>query len=109
MPQLIKVQYKKQGAVFSDGNSAFADRNSAMSAEIFEPAVSADARLLEEGILLSPIYFTWDQENFILTVHKLVSSFNEYNSNRNIVFDPIMEKIIEAGWVMHEVIVEDQV
>lgn len=113
MPQLMKVQYQKPEVIFTNGDQAIASMREAIPTEMQNVSKASNTQLLGQGILLSPIYFDWDQATFTLTVNKLVSSEKEYHRGR--AADPLLnnaaiaESIIAAGWTHTGTIIEDQV
>ena len=112
MSQLMKVQYQKPEAIFANNDQAISSMREAIPTEMRTISQSSNAQLLEQGILLSPIYFEWNQETFTLTVNKLVSSAIEYRAGRaaDSLLDTaaMQESISAAGWTYIGTIVEDQ-
>jgi hypothetical protein len=96
MPQLIKNQYEKLGAVFASGEEAFADKNSLFTPELY--STMNENELISLGILLEPYHFEWDQDTFTLTVNKLVSSEVAYNENRTTDSATAFDLANQAGW-----------
>lgn len=105
MPQLLKDQYEKIGAVFATAEEADADKNSMYSASLLETA-NYD-QLVELGIYLKPPYPEWDQETFTLSICKLVSSEAEYEAHRTFNKPQSIIEAENAGWNFLGRIVED--
>lgn len=105
MAQLIKDQYQKDGAVFASAEEAFADQQSTFSPSLL--ATINYQQLLEDGIFLQPIYPEWDQETFILSICKLVTSVAEYEAARTINKSEVIIDAEQGGWVFAGRIVTD--
>jgi hypothetical protein len=108
MAQLLTFQYEKNNATFASGEEAFADKNSFFSSEYTQSTIDSDNLALANGILLEPKYFEWDQDLFLLTVCRLVTSAEEYLTTRtyNTSEDPVLAA--EAGWVFMGHVVQDE-
>jgi uncharacterized protein CbrC (UPF0167 family) len=107
MPQLIKAQYEKFGATFATGDEAHADKNSLFTPEFTASVNDSYSNMLAEGILLEPVYATWDQETFVLSVCKDVISAEAYKEN--VAFDgpTAVDFAEEAGWTFLGVAITD--
>jgi hypothetical protein len=98
MSQLYKVQYQKEGAVFADGTEAKLDKHSMYGDELLQSVVDSENNLIQEGILLQPYLYTWDQETFVITVNKYVTSKEDYLANRTYNGEAVLEASSAAGW-----------
>jgi len=78
MSVYANAKYVKGGAIFASGAEAYADKNSLYSPEFAEQVDACYAQMLEDGVLLEPISYTWDQETFTLTIVKHVSLLEAY-------------------------------
>lgn len=107
MPQLLKAQYQKEGATFANGDAAKADKNSLYTALETQQVQDTETNALASGFLLEPYVYVWDQETFVLSVNKLVTSRAEYNTE--IVYDreQIIASAAAAGWTFLGTIVEE--
>lgn len=107
MAQLMRVQYKKIGAVFADGDLAHTDKNSMFSVELQNSCNESNNNALANGILLEPIYYVWVQDTFTLDVCKLVTSQNAYNAAKTFDGAAATAAAEEAGWTYLGVLVEN--
>jgi hypothetical protein len=110
MSQLLKVQYEKNGAIFVDGNEAYANKNSLYPAELGLSVVEGNNAALADGVLLEPISYDWDQEAFILSINKHVTSGTEYEAVRvsyGYNDDAALASDEAAGWTYLGIIITD--
>jgi len=107
MSQLLTHQYEKFNATFVDGATAFDDKNSLFSPELLQSTVDSDNLALADGILLEPKYFEWNQETFLLSVCRVVSSASEYRETRTYDSEQTIVAATEAGWTFMGAIVTD--
>lgn len=91
-------QYKKEGAVFGNAADAWADKNSLYTPELSASVDACYNQMLADGILLQPVYSTWDQATFTLTVNKVVSNADAYRAA--VTFDEFatITQAENAGW-----------
>jgi hypothetical protein len=107
MAQLMRVQYKKIGAVFANGELANDNKKSLFSPELQNSCDVSNNNALSEGILLEPIYHVWVQDTFILDVCKLVTSKDAYATAKTFSTAEIVAAAELAGWTYLGTLVTD--
>lgn len=91
--------FRKPGAVFSSAEEAFADKNRFYPPELVEQAKTMFTNMLDKGVLLEPITYTWDPATQTLTVIKKVSSKADYRNNVTIPTLVFKQYHDQAGWI----------
>jgi hypothetical protein len=93
----ITVVLQKNRAVFSSEDDANLDRFVSYP-ELLERSTNANKAMFANQTLIETISRSWDQTNFTLTLIKLVSNMNSYNST----WEPIEAEVRIAetnnGW-----------
>jgi hypothetical protein len=107
MAQLMRVQYEKIGAVFANGDLAYADKNSMFSTELQESCDVSNNNALANGILLEPIYNVWVQDTFTLDVCKLATSKDAYEAAKTFSSTDAIAAAELAGWTWLGTLVTD--
>lgn len=99
---IITSIYTKPGATFSNGDEAYANKNSLYGPELTVAVDAGNAKLLADGVLLEPIAYTWDQATSTLTMYKTVVSQEAYDSAVASAFDVnlAVTRSAEAGWTI---------
>jgi hypothetical protein len=92
------AKYTKVGATFASGAEAYADKNSLYGTELTAAVDACYAKMVADGVLLEPITYSWDQANSILTVTRIISSKEEYNSALTFDVNLGITRSTEAGW-----------
>jgi hypothetical protein len=108
MPQLLKVQYEKLNATFTNGEDAWADKNSMYPPGLWDSVQESNNNALAAGILLEPLYPEWDQETFTISICKLTSSAAEYRSTKTYDNNLCISAAAEAGWIYLGIITIDE-
>ena len=90
--------YSKDGAVFATAEDAWADKNSLYSPALTQSVNDCYAQMLLDGVLLQPVYPTWDQATFQLTIVKVVSSVEAYNAAVTFNKAEVVADAVAAGW-----------
>lgn len=93
-----QIQYVKNGAVFANRSEAAADKDSMMPPELLQEVIDCHAKMVEDGVLLRPIWLVWNPATYTLTSYKSVSSYEAYDNA--VTFDRglVRASIILAGW-----------
>lgn len=90
--------YLKAGANFGSGGDAWADKNSLYTPELKASIEACYTQMLADGVLLEPVYATWDQDTFHLTIVKVVSSVAAYNAAVTFNVSEVVADATAAGW-----------
>lgn len=98
MPIIQVVIYQKSGATFSSAEEAYQNKNSLYSTELTESIDQCHAQMLTDNILLEPTSYAWDQEAKRLTIRRVLSNVESFESARTYDLDLASEKVIAAGW-----------
>lgn len=99
MSEYFNAVYIKEGAVFSSGEEAYADKNSSYPPEFMQTVNDCYSQMLASGVLIEPISYTWEQDTFTLTVVKHISKLDEYLNA--LTFNPAEATFQskQAGWI----------
>jgi hypothetical protein len=108
MSQLLRIQWQKIGAVFASSEDARSDKNLLFSSALRDATQQSNSSALENGILLEPIYCTWDSDAFILEVCKSVTSKADYDNSKTFSTLEAHAASVEAGWTYLGIIVVDE-
>ena len=98
MSDLIKTQYSKAGAIFADGTQAYTDKNSLHSEELSTSISDNYATMLTNGVLLTAVYFEWDQSSQTLSVCKNSTSYAAYEAAVTFNREESLISSEAAGW-----------
>lgn len=72
------AKWTKSGAVFANGEAARDDNRSLWPAEFAQQVLDSDTQLLAQGIMTSPVVYTWDQATQTYEVVRQLSSDEEW-------------------------------
>ena len=92
------VSYTKDGATFASGADAWADKNSLYTPELKASVDACYTQMLADGVLLAPVYATWDQPSYTLTINKEVSSVAAYKAAVTFNEAECISDATAAGW-----------
>jgi hypothetical protein len=103
MSQDISTRWFKNGAHFADGLSAHASKCALYPAEYIAEFEACFASMYDNGILLEPVTYHWDQTDFILTTRKIATSREAYQAA--VTFDGAISSQLsaDAGWTLLDV------
>ena len=90
--------YTKDGAVFATAQEAWDDKNSLYGPGLQQAVDDCFAQMLLDGVLLEPVYPTWDQATYTLTIVKHVSSIEAYNAAVTFNVQAVVADAAAAGW-----------
>lgn len=105
MAQLIKVPFKKVGAVFANGELARNDKNSLFSQALQDSCDQSNNNALAAGILLEPQTYEWNQETFTLSICKVVSNSSLYFGTRTFNSQETTAAAAAAGWTLLDTVI----
>lgn len=100
MSHILTTVFQKDGAVFANADEAFNDKNRLFSAELRQATRESTQAMMDQGILLKPIEYIWNQGNFTLTVIRTVSSHEEFLNLRAFDLKAAMDASRAAGWTV---------
>ena len=93
----IVVQYQKNGAVFDDAVTANLDRFVRYT-ELFNQSKDDNLQMVQSGVFEQPIQYNWNPETFTLTLTKIITDIEGYNT----LWLPLKPQIEQAsaanGW-----------
>jgi hypothetical protein len=94
----ISSIYTKEGATFTSGEEAYANKNSLYGPELTAAVDACYAQMLADGVFVSPIALVWDQATSTLTITKTVTSLEDYNAALTFDISVGITRGQEAGW-----------
>ena len=103
MSQDVSTRWFKNGAHFADGQAAHASKCALYPAEYIAEFEACFTAMVNNGILLEPVTYQWDQTDFILTTRKIATSREAYEAA--VTFDGELSAQLsaDAGWTLLDV------
>ena len=100
MSQDVSTRWFKNGAVFATAQEAHANKCALYTAEYIAEFEACFAEMYNNGVLLEPVTYEWDQTDFILTTRKIATSREAYNAA--VTFDGSISSQLsaDAGWTL---------
>lgn len=103
MSQDVSTRWFKNGAHFADGQAAHASKCALYPAEYTAEYEACFTAMVNNGVLLEPVTYHWDQTDFILTTRKIATSREAYEAA--VTFDGTISAQLstDAGWTLLDV------
>lgn len=92
------IKWIKEGATFSSGEEAYANKNALYPAELSSAISECWTNMLANGVLLQPITRTWVQSESALVITRVVSSKEAFDSAITFNSAESEQLSLDAGW-----------